>query len=477
MSPPKVSVIIPTYNGAGFLGDAIRSVLGQTYSNLELVIVNDASPDNTSEIVNQFDDHRIKYYVQPYNQGVDAARLLAIQYSTGEILAFLDQDDLFHPEKLQAHVNVYKEHPEVGISYNSRFEVNYPANTIREIFRPPQNLTLADLILGFPIAPSDWMMRREWVHIMDYSHEPRLINGGEYVITGRLFLSGCKFFGIDRVLNYRRHHTGRIHSNLSVRCENELAAQRRIFDDFRCPAEILALQPLAFKNTYQYWAYIAFSQDETALGQEFLREAVRLIPSILTGTQCEIVNYFLTCSLDDEKEDHGNLLRKIFTQLPAELNGIDKQYERAMGRGYMIKGIRASLWDYPEEEDYYFDQAIKLKARFDEFLISLLTQYLLTYETEFGEAAVQKKIKAMTPSLEKVGGWAITRKVIGYYSFNRAFHMYSIRKYSKVPRLTLDAIASDPRFLFNRGLFSITIRSFFNANNNKEKSVSPPKEC
>jgi glycosyltransferase involved in cell wall biosynthesis len=477
MGSPKVSVIIPAYNGAQFLGETIQSVLGQTYSNFELIIVDDASTDNTSEIVNQFDDPRIKYYTQPYNQGVDAARLLAIQSSTGDIVAFLDQDDIFHPEKLQAHVELYEGHPEVGISYNSRFVVNYPANTIREILRPPQKLTLADLVLGFPIAPSDWMMRREWVHFMDLSQEPTLINGGEYVITGRLFLSGCLFAGIDRVLNYRRHHSGRIHSKLSVRCKNELMAQQRIFDDPRCPAEILAFRPLAFKNTYQYWAFIAFAQDETDLGQVFLREAVRLIPSILVGTPCEVVDYFLTCSLDDEKDDHGYLLRRIFAQLPAEMDCIKEQYEWAVGRGYLIKGIRACLWDYPGEKDDYFDQATKMKARFDESLVGLLAQYLLNYDREIGEVSARNKIKALMPYLEKVGGWATTRKVMGNYCINRAFHKYSIGEYSKVPKLTLDAIASDPRYLLNRGLFSITIRSFFNRQNTNLKEVHPPKEC
>lgn len=461
MSNAKVSVIIPAYNGAKDLGAAIQSVLVQTYPNFELVIVDDASVDNTAEIVAQFDDSRIKYIVQKVNKGVDAARRLAIESSSGEILAFLDQDDLYHPEKLEAHVNLYAAHPEIGFSYNSRFELNHSANSIRGIWRPPQKITLADLILGFPIAPSEMVLRRKWAPFIDLSAEPTLIHGGEYVITGRLFLSGCQFGSIDRVLNYRRHHAQRTFSKLAVRCESELEAQQRIFADTRCPSDVMALRNTAFANTYKLWAYVALLQDETALGQQYLREAIRLDPLILKGKHCELVNFFLIWSIDDENHDHAALLKQIFAQLPSEIAYLSKEYDWAVARGYLLKGVRAVIWDRPADADRHFARAAELGARFDESLVSQLTRDLLNYETAFGEAAVQQKIRALSPYLAKLGGSANVRKLSGRYSVNRAFQSYSVGEYAQVPRCIVPAIASDPRYLTNRGVLSILIHSIF----------------
>ena len=82
--------------------------------------------------------------------------------SVGEIIVHLDQDDFFHPDKLRIHVEYLDKHPDVGFTYNSRFELYPSSGVIREILRPPQNLTLADLVLSFPLAPSVWVQRREW---------------------------------------------------------------------------------------------------------------------------------------------------------------------------------------------------------------------------------------------------------------------------------------------------------------------------
>ncbi|PTU32923.1 glycosyltransferase family 2 protein [Stenotrophobium rhamnosiphilum] len=97
---PKVSVIIPTFNRAHILGRAIASVLGQTYSDLELIVVDDGSSDGTAALIQTFPDPRLRYVQQPRNLGVSAARNRGIAEARGEWLAFLDSDDLWLPQKL-----------------------------------------------------------------------------------------------------------------------------------------------------------------------------------------------------------------------------------------------------------------------------------------------------------------------------------------------------------------------------------------
>ena len=97
-----VSIIMPSYNTAKYIGDSIKSVLAQTYGNWELIIVDDCSTDNTDEIVGEFlSDERIKYLKNEKNSGAAISRNYALREARGKWIAFLDSDDLWLPEKLE----------------------------------------------------------------------------------------------------------------------------------------------------------------------------------------------------------------------------------------------------------------------------------------------------------------------------------------------------------------------------------------
>lgn len=457
MNTPKVSVIIPTYNGASFLGEAIQSVLNQTYPLFELIVVNDASPDHTTEVVKQFDDPRLRYMIHQENRGADRARHTALQASSGEIIAFLDHDDFFHPEKLQNHVAFLESHPDVDFTYNARFELNYSSATIRDLWRPPRNISLADLVLWFPIAPSDAVLRRKWALELDLLGGTR---GAEISDFGHLFLSGCKFACVDRALNYRRYHSGRIISNLSEACQSEIDNQVKIFADPRCPAEVLKLRNTAHTNLYLYWAYQAFAQNETALGQEFVRNAVRLKPSIVEGVPCKVMtHYFLINCIDDESRNHETLLQSILAQLPPQVVQLSEQYNWTAAQGYLLKGARAVIWDRPDDGRRHFKQAAKLGARVDEYFLNTLTHKLLDYETEFGTEAAQDILHALTTYLQNLGGRASARSLSGSYLVNRAFQHYRTGEYASAKWMAIRAVVSDPKYMVNRGVLAILSRS------------------
>lgn len=102
----KVSVIIPTFDRANFLREAIDSVLNQTEKNFELIVVDDGSRDDTSSVVRSFSDTRIKYFFTE-RKGVSAARNLGVKNSSADIIAFLDSDDLWLPKKLSTQLDFF----------------------------------------------------------------------------------------------------------------------------------------------------------------------------------------------------------------------------------------------------------------------------------------------------------------------------------------------------------------------------------
>ncbi len=118
---PLVTVIIPTFNRASIVGRAIRSVLGQTYPNWELFVVDDASTDDTEREVRSYSDKRITYLRHHQNRRVSAARNTGIRSAQGEYVSFLDDDDEWLPEKLEKEVEVFRNSdPEVGLVYTGK---------------------------------------------------------------------------------------------------------------------------------------------------------------------------------------------------------------------------------------------------------------------------------------------------------------------------------------------------------------------
>lgn len=116
--PPLVSVIVPSFNYGHVVGQTLESLLAQTYTRWECVVVDDGSPDDTAAVVGRYAerDGRIAYLRQE-NQGVAAARNHGIAHSRGEYIQFLDADDLIEPRKLELHVAYLEAHSEVDIVY------------------------------------------------------------------------------------------------------------------------------------------------------------------------------------------------------------------------------------------------------------------------------------------------------------------------------------------------------------------------
>lgn len=113
---PLVSVVIPVYNGGRFLAETIESVLNQTYENIECLVINDGSNDNTSDVAKAFGS-KIRYFDKP-NGGVSSARNVGIENSRGDLVAFLDADDLWLPKKIEVQVELFCKNDNVGLVYS-----------------------------------------------------------------------------------------------------------------------------------------------------------------------------------------------------------------------------------------------------------------------------------------------------------------------------------------------------------------------
>lgn len=156
----KVSVVIPVYNARDVIGETIESVLAQTWTDREIVVVDDGSSDGSGDIVRSFGE-RVRY-VRQENGGVARARNRGIAESTGEYVALLDHDDLWHPTKLDKQVAVLDGRPEVGMVVTDVAHLDRegkPLGVIGAGYNPSE--TFARLFVrGFVPTPSAAMIRR-----------------------------------------------------------------------------------------------------------------------------------------------------------------------------------------------------------------------------------------------------------------------------------------------------------------------------
>lgn len=134
---PFISIVIPTYNRARFLGRSVRSVLNQTYKNFEVIVADDASTDDTAEIIKTFKDDRIRYIRHESNAGAAAARNTGIKVSRGEYVAFQDSDDEWLPEKLEKQMALFEQvSTETGVVYTGFWRVRNNQKT----YIPPDGI-------------------------------------------------------------------------------------------------------------------------------------------------------------------------------------------------------------------------------------------------------------------------------------------------------------------------------------------------
>lgn len=144
---PLISVIIPTYNRSFLLKRALKSVLEQTYQNLEIIIVDDASKDDTENVVSGLGSSKIRYFKHDVNKGAQAARNTGIKNAKGSFIAFLDSDNEWYPQKLEKQIEAFRVSSEkVGVVYSFHDEINTIINTRKEMIYKQSGDVYKDLL-------------------------------------------------------------------------------------------------------------------------------------------------------------------------------------------------------------------------------------------------------------------------------------------------------------------------------------------
>ncbi len=251
---PKVSVIIPAYNSAKYLPDAIASVLDQTYTDYEIIVVNDGSTDNTRKVVEPYLD-RIRYFEQE-NQGVSATRNRGIYLARGELIAFLDADDIFLPDKLEQQVRIFNANPDIGIVNSGYCLITEEGEEIQNIERwhSIPNLTPEIWLLHKPVLPSAMMFTKFWLLKVE-GFDSRFWASEDVDIVLRMIIWGCKSVWLKEItVYYRQHETSASWRNPTKQMANAELMQECFFARQDIPEPLRNLERQA---RYDFLVWIA----------------------------------------------------------------------------------------------------------------------------------------------------------------------------------------------------------------------------
>lgn len=268
----NVSVIIPAYNCDRYIEEAITSVFAQTYTDYELIIVDDGSSDNTAQIIKGYGD-RINYIYQT-NQGVAQARNTGLAAAKGKYIAFLDQDDFFYPQKLASQVNLMEQKPHLGMIGSGWDIVNSQGKAI-DIVRPwleSRELDIQDIIVWKPVFLGAMLFSYAWLK-QTYGFDSRLEQTPDVDLVLRLAAIGCPAYWMKEATVAYRQHESNASGNTLLQAQELNSMLERFFGDSKLQPQVKALENSSRYQSLVWSAWRLYSKGNITAMSDYLAQS------------------------------------------------------------------------------------------------------------------------------------------------------------------------------------------------------------
>ena len=219
---PLISVIMPVYNCERFLAIAIDSILLQTYTNFELIIIDDCSTDSTPKILESYKDSRVRAIRNAENLGVTKSLNLGVSLSNGELMARMDADDISLPDRFKEQVEFMEKHTEIGVLGTQCLVIDDNGKITSNLRKPVKSEEIFYLFPYFcPIAHPSVMIRKEIFNEIQYSSD--LPCAQDYDLWGKLLYT-AKFANLSDVFLHYRVHDKQI-SNVKTNLQRSISSE------------------------------------------------------------------------------------------------------------------------------------------------------------------------------------------------------------------------------------------------------------
>ena len=201
----KVSIIMPAYNAEKYIGEAIESILSQTYTDYEFIIINDGSTDKTEKIIRSYDDSRIVYLENEKNSGIVVTLNKGLDYATGEYIARMDADDISINNRLEKQVAYMKKNKKVGLLGTGIRVFGTEIQQYDRVFTTDSKQLKAELIFNSCVAHPTVMIRREILEQNHLRYNEEFAGAEDYCLWWEIAKVSSIATLKDILLNYRIH--------------------------------------------------------------------------------------------------------------------------------------------------------------------------------------------------------------------------------------------------------------------------------
>lgn len=231
---PILSVVMPVYNSKDYIAEAILSVTNQTFQDFGLIIVDDASTDNTVEIIKklQTKNRKIKLISLKVNQncGGDKCANVGLRFASGKYIARMDADDIADPTRFEKQVRFLENNPDVFLVGSNAYVINKKGEIIGEKNEPLSSADIYNSYFGFhPIIHPSSMIRRTLKNGKPFFYEIKYSANNDYYTFFKLICKGYKFVNLDeKLIKYRIHNTNATFINMKEKFVNSLKIRLRM---------------------------------------------------------------------------------------------------------------------------------------------------------------------------------------------------------------------------------------------------------
>lgn len=280
---PTISVVIPAYNAERTILETIKSVQQQTFSDFEIIIINDGSTDSTLELIQSIKDERLKVFSYE-NGGLPMARNRGISLAKGEFIAFIDADDLWTPDKLELQLAALKQHPEAGLAYSWTYFMDEQGTTLSPSVPIFFNGNVQTNLLknNFIASGSNPLIRRQAIESTDgFDSTLKSCEDWEYWLR---LSANWDFVVVPKHQIFYRQSSISMSSKVQVMEDAGIRVIEKIFQTVPSDMKYLKNQSLAW--IYQYCTQQYLKQDSSSLdgvnqASQKLWKAICLYPQIL----------------------------------------------------------------------------------------------------------------------------------------------------------------------------------------------------
>ncbi len=276
---PLVSVIIPTFNRGHIIARSVDSVLAQTFTDYEIIVVDDGSTDNTGEFLKKHYGDRIQYISQSVNKGLANARNRGIEASRGTYIAILDDDDLWLPEKLALQVELLKKDPELSLAYCGTMKVNSRGELIEEI-RPSQRGQIFEAMLyqNCLLGPASVAIFPRAVLRASGMFDAGLSSCADWDLWIRMARNGKVDF-VNRPLVQYVIHENNMHGDISGMAKDTFAILDKYLPLFEKGGGSADLRKRIYSNHLIHFAWQYFERNDAPQFRKLLLQALERDPS------------------------------------------------------------------------------------------------------------------------------------------------------------------------------------------------------